>query len=88
MTEELLNGLTEKLIAAYRARLEAQKAYYGREAEVDEVREQAVVDTYETFQRADFLHQQALALFATHSDSDSEYVRFARKIAAKEGWPL
>jgi len=87
VTEELLNELTEKLLAAYRTRLEAQKAYYGRASEVDEELEQAVVDTFEAFQRAEFLHGQALILFATHPDLNSDYMEFARKVAAKEGWP-
>jgi hypothetical protein len=88
MTEELLTELTEKLIAAYRTYLDAQRAYYGREDEVDEARETAVVATFEAFQYADFLHRQALALFATHPDPDSDYVSFAREVAVKEGWPL
>jgi hypothetical protein len=89
VSEELLNELTEKLIAAYRTYLEAQRAYYGRENEVDEERETAVVNTYEAFRRAEFLHGQALILYATHPDleSESDYIRVARSVAAKEGWP-
>ena len=90
MNEQLLNELTEKLLAAYRTRLDAQKAYYGRENEVDETMEQAVVDTFEAFQYAEFLHGQALILFDAHPDleSESDYLRVARAVAAKEGWPL
>lgn len=85
MTEELLNELAEKLLAAYRTYLEAQRAYYGREAEVDEALEWDVVNTYKAFQHADFLHRQALALWAKFDDPDSEYVRFATKVLTEEG---
>jgi hypothetical protein len=88
VTEELLNELAEKLLAAYRTYLEAQRAYYGREAQMDEDLEQAVVDTNKVFAYANFLHGQALILFATHPDPNSDYMRFAREIAAEEGWPL
>lgn len=90
MTEELLDALAEKVLAAHKARLEAQKAYYGRENEIDEELEWTVVNTYEAFQRAEFLHSQALILFATHPDleSESDYMLVAREVAAKEGWPL
>jgi hypothetical protein len=88
VTEEQLNDLAEGVLAAHRRYLEAQRAYYGRQAEVDEELEQAVVDMYEEFMRADFLHRQALFLFATHPDLDSDYMRFAREVAAKEGWQL
>ena len=88
MNDELLNELTEKLLAAHRTYLEAQRAYYGREAEVDEALETTVVTTFEAFQYADFLHRQALILFATHPDLDSDYMSFAREVAIKEGWTL
>ena len=85
VSEELLNELTEKLLDAYRARLEAQRAYYGRAVEEDPAGEQAVVDTFEAYQKAEFLHRQALALYATFSDPDDEYVRFATKVLTDEG---
>lgn len=86
MNDELLNELTEKLIDAYRTRLDAQRAYYGRAEEEDPVREQAVVDTAEAFHRAEFLYLQALAFCSPHTDPESEYARFAAQVAAKEGW--
>lgn len=86
MTEEQLNDLAEKLLAAHRRYLEAQRAYYGRQAEVDEELEQDVVDTNEEFRRAGFLHGQALILYATHPDLGGDYMQVARQVAAKEGW--
>lgn len=86
ISEELLNELTEKLLDAYRARLEAQRAYYGREAEEDPVREQAVVEAFEAYQRAEFLYHQALTFCSPYTDPESEYARFAATVAAKEGW--
>lgn len=86
MSDQLLNELTEKLLDAYRTRLGAQRAYYGREAEEDPDREQAVVDTFEAYQRAEFLYHQALTFCSPHTDPESEYARFAATVAAKEGW--
>lgn len=87
ISEETLNDLTEKLISAYRARLEAQRAYYGRDVEEDPVREQAVVDTYEAYRKAKFLHQQALTLMqaARLGDPGGDYVDVATEVLSREG---
>lgn len=85
VSEELLNELTEKLIDAYRARLDAQRAYYGREVEENPAGEQAVVDTYEAHRKAEFLHQQALTLYATFPNLEGDYVDVATRVLTREG---